>query len=123
MSGTEDLAAISRSGELRISSKRADGTRTKPVIIWSAEVDGDVYVRSVNGVTAPWYRGTRPTHEGRVQAAGREADVRFVDVDASDAVNDRLDAAYADKYGAGSNSVKSINSTTAREATIKVVPV
>ena len=118
-----DLSRIAGAGELRIGSKRADGTKTKPVIIWSVRVGADLYVRSVNGTDAPWYRGTRATHTGQVQAAGLDRDVEFVDVAPDDPLHEQLDAAYEDKYGRGSSAVNHITSAAARAATIRVLPV
>jgi hypothetical protein len=45
-------------------------------------VDEDVYVRSVNGRTSDWFRGTQRRHEGRIRAGGLEKDVTFVEADA-----------------------------------------
>lgn len=120
---SNELALIGGEGELRIGSTRADGSQTNLVIIWSVVVDGALYVRSVNGTTAPWYRGTRATHRGRIQVTGLTKDVEFVDVDASDAIGAEVDAAYGAKYGRSSSAVASITSAGARAATIRVVPV
>jgi hypothetical protein len=38
-------------------------------------------VRSVNGRTAAWFRGTQVRHEGRIEAGGVAKDVKFVDAD------------------------------------------
>ena len=101
---------------------RADGTLRRPVIIWAVRVGDDVYVRSVNGTPASWYRGTRDRHEGWISSGGVEQDVAFEDVGASEAVQDRIDAAYRTKYGAGSSAVASITAPIARAATPKVYP-
>jgi len=119
---TDQLERIGTAGELRIAGVRADGTLRRPVIIWGVRVGDDVYVRSVNGTPASWYRGTRARHEGWISSGGVEQDVTFEDVEASDAVQQRIDAAYRTKYGAGSSAVAHITSGTARQATIKVLP-
>ncbi|MET8653604.1 DUF2255 family protein [Nocardia aurea] len=50
----------------------------------------------MNESSAARYRATRGLHEGHPNAAGVDADVAFTDVGAT--VEDRVDAAYRDKY-------------------------
>jgi hypothetical protein len=119
---TDQLNRIGKARELRVAGLRADGTLRGPVIIWGVRVGDDFYVRSVNGTSAAWYRGTRPRHEGWISSGGVEQDVAFEDIGAAEAVQEQIDTAYRDKYGAGSSSVEHITSPTAREATLKVAP-
>ncbi|MFF3567722.1 DUF2255 family protein [Nocardia jiangxiensis] len=117
----EQLDTITRVDEIEISSRRDDGTLTKPRIIWAVRDGDEVYIRSVNGPAATWYRSTRPHHEGRLRAADLGVDVTFVDAD--DTVDDRVDAAYRDKYRRYATSiVDSINSPLAAGTTMRVVP-
>lgn len=118
----DELDRLGREGELRIAGRRADGSLREPVIIWAVRTGDDLFVRSVRGATGGWYRGVIAEHEGRIDSAGIERDVRFEEVPAGDAVQDALDRAYADKYGAGSSSVRAITAETARATTLKVVP-
>ena len=62
---SDELNKIEAAEELRIASVRHDGTLTNPVTIWVVRVGDDLYVRSVNGPTAGWYRGTQVRHKGR----------------------------------------------------------
>ena len=117
---SDELTKIGTAEELRIASLRRDGTLRKPVIIWVVRHGDDLYVRSVNGRTAAWFRGTQVRHEGRIWAGGVEKDVTFVDV--GDEVNDELDAAYRAKYRRYPSSVSHIISAEAQTATIKLVP-
>ena len=84
--------------------------------------DGDdIYVRSVNGRSAAWFRGTQVRREGRIETGGLDRDVMFVDADPE--INDKLDAAYRTKYRRYAASiVNSIVSAKARATTIKLVP-
>ena len=50
-----DLSAIAGAEEVRIETRAADGT-THRTIIWIVEHDGQLYIRSVNGPDARWYR-------------------------------------------------------------------
>src|SRR5574341_1340447 len=93
---SEELSKIGEAEELQIASLRRDGTLRNPVTIWVVAMADDLYVRSVNGRTAAWFRGTQVRHEGRIWAGGVEKDVTFVDADPG--LNDQIDAAYRTKY-------------------------
>lgn len=116
---TEDeLTRIGEAGELRIAGRRADGTLRRLVIIWQVRIDDRLYVRSVNGPDAAWFRGTQLTGEGRIESGGVAEDVVFTRDDTEDA---RIDAAYRAKYGSGS-AVRAITSDLATSTTLRVDP-
>jgi hypothetical protein len=118
---SDELTKIGAAEELRIASLRRDGTLRNPVTIWVVRHGDDLYVRSVNGRTAAWFRGTLLRHEGRIGAGGVEKDITFMDAD--HAIDDELDAAYRTKYGRYAASIiGQIVSSEARSATIKFVP-
>jgi hypothetical protein len=118
---SEEFNKIGTTEELRIASLRRDGTLRKPVIIWVVRLGDDLYVRSVNGRTGAWFRGTQVSHEGHIRAGGVEKDVTFVEADP--AINDQIDTAYRTKYRRYAESIiRSIVSPGARSATIKLVP-
>ena len=119
----QELAEIDAHDEVRIASVRRDGTLTSGRIIWAVRLDDEVYVRSVNGRDSAWFRGTRARNEGRIEVGGLTKDVAFVDIDASDEIEDRIDRAYASKYRDYAKSiVDHINSPEARAATIRLIP-
>jgi hypothetical protein len=115
MSG--ELTKIAAADELDIASLRRDGTLGKPVTIWVVRHGDDLYVRSIHGRSAGWFRGTQVRHEGHIQAGGVDKEVRFVD--AEEDVDDELDAAYR-RYAA--NIVDTVLSAEARSATLKLAP-
>jgi hypothetical protein len=118
---SEELNKIARAEELEIASRRRDGTLGKPVTIWVVRHGDDVFIRSVNGRTAAWFRGTQVCREGRVDAAGVAKDVQFVDAEPE--IIDALDPAYRTKYRRyAANIIDSIVSPTARSTTMKLVP-
>ncbi len=118
---SDELNKIGTAEELQIASLRRDGTLRNPVTIWVVRHSDDLYVRSVNGRTAAWFRGTQVRHEGHIRAGGVEKDVTFVDADPS--LNDQIDAAYRTKYRRYAASIiSSIVSPEARSATIKLAP-
>ncbi|MEV4236194.1 DUF2255 family protein [Nocardia sp. NPDC050408] len=113
------LDTIERVDEIGISSLRKDGTLNTPRTIWAVRDGDDVYIRSVNGPTAAWYRGTRSRHKGHLQAPGVDADVTFTDVDG--AINDRVDAAYRAKYRRYAASIiDAITGPPAAETTMRL---
>ncbi len=118
---SDELTKIGTAEELEIASLRRDGTERNPVTIWVVRLGDDLYVRSVNGRTAAWFRGTQVRHEGRIWAGGVEKDVTFVDADPN--LSEQIDAAYRTKYRRYAASIiRSIVSPEARSATIKLVP-
>ena len=121
MWSTDELNEIGKAEELKIASLRSDGALTKPVTIWIVRDGDDLYVRSVNGPAAAWFRGTQARHEGRIEAGGVTKDVTFVDADPE--INDQLDAAYRTKYRRyAANIINSIVTPKARSTTMKIVP-
>lgn len=118
---SDELRKIGAAEELQIASVRRDGRLRNPVTIWVVRHGDELYVRSVNGRTGAWFRGTQVRHEGRIWAGGVEKDVTFVDADPG--INDQIDAAYRAKYRRYAASIiSSIVSPKARSATIKPVP-
>jgi hypothetical protein len=118
----EELGRIDDADELQVASRRSDGTLRVPVTIWMVRVGDDLYVRSVNGPGAAWFRGTRARHEGRIQAGGIEKDVAFEDV--GGAIDDQVDDAYRTKYQHryAKRITDSIVSPKARSTTLRLVP-
>jgi hypothetical protein len=117
----DELARIGGAEELRIASLRRDGALSRSRTIWVVRVGDDLYVRSVNGPAAAWYRSTQVRHEGHIQAGGVGQDVSFAA--AADEVGDQLDAAYRGKYHHYAASiVGSVVSPRARSATLRLMP-
>jgi hypothetical protein len=118
---SDDLSKIGAVEELEIASLRRDGTLRHPVTIWVVRHGDDLYIRSVNGRTASWFRGTQVRHEGRIWVGGVEKDVTFVD--AGHNITDQLDAAYRAKYRRYAASIiGTVVSPQARSATLMLVP-
>src|SRR5437773_3879833 len=88
---SDELDRIGGSEELEIASVRRDGTLRSPVTIWVVRHGDDLYIRSVNGRTGTWFRGTQARHEARIHAGGVEKDVLLVE---AGAINDEIDAAH-----------------------------
>lgn len=117
-----DLSKIDSVDELRISTGRADGSLRKPVIIWSVQVDGNLYIRAVEGVEGLWYTHAMEQGEGQISAGGVEQETMFTP-ERDTAINDRIDAEYQREYDRyAKNIVDSTLTNRAREATLRVDP-
>jgi hypothetical protein len=118
---SDELTRIGRTEELQIASLRRDGTLRNPVTIWVVPHDGGLYVRSVRGRIAAWFRGAQERHEGQIRAGGVEKDVTFVD--AGHDIDAEVDAAYRAKYRRYAGSVlNSVLTPEARSTTIRLEP-
>jgi hypothetical protein len=117
----DELKKIETADELEIASLRPDGTLGSQRTIWVVRVDDDLYVRSVNGRTSDWFRGTQRRHQGRIRAGGVDKDVTFVEADAD--LQTRIDDAYRQKYRRYAKGiVDSTLTPQARSAALKLVP-
>jgi hypothetical protein len=118
---TDELSKIAKVEELQVASLRRDGTLRKPVTIWVVPHDGCLFVRSVNGPSASWFRGTQERHEGRIRAGSVEKDVTFANADHD--IDEEIDAAYRAKYRRYAGRVlNSVLTPQARSTTLKLVP-
>ncbi len=113
-----ELSTIDDAGELRIAGRRPDDTFRKLVTIWQVRVGDDIFVRSVNGPDAAWYRGVQLRHEGRIEAGAVSREVTFTPDASKDA---EIDRAYRAKYGSGT-PVQRITSELAASTTLRVNP-
>ena len=96
----EQLDRISRSGELQIASRRADGTLRTSVPIWVVCVDDGVYVRTWYRRTTGWFGHVIDFPQARIRVPGLEADVIVADVGGgASELRASVDAAYLKKYG------------------------
>ncbi len=114
----DELTRIGEADLLHIAGRRDDGNLRKLVIIWGVRLGDTIYVRSVNGPDAAWFRGVQQHGEGRIESGGVGKDVVFTRDDAHDA---EVDAAYHAKFGE-SSSVDAITGPTATSTTLRVDP-
>jgi hypothetical protein len=118
---SDELTRIGAADELEIASLRADGTLRRRVTIWVVRYGDDLYVRSVNGPTAAWFRATQVRHEGHISAGGVDRDVAFEDVEHS--LDDELDGAYRAKYQRYGRSVLgTVLTPQARSTSLRLIP-
>ena len=120
----DDLDRLGGAGEVEVSSVRRDGSLSRARTVWIVRVGDDLYLRSVNGPDAAWYRFTRLFHQGRIQARGAARDVTWIDVNATGEpdVDPAVDAEYARKYQGSTAAIAHINSPLARTTTMRAEP-
>jgi hypothetical protein len=117
---TDELSQIGDAEEVCIAGRSEDGSLRRSVIIWLVRHDGRLFVRSVNGPDAGWYRATRSTRRGELSAGGGQYDVSLTEVDTD--LDNAIDDAYREKYGQYPSAVRSITSQVARTTTTELRP-
>jgi hypothetical protein len=116
-----ELDRIGRAEELRLASRRQDGTLRPYATMWVVRAGHELYVRSAYGPNNPWYRRATVGGTGRIRAAGAERDVTFAHAD--DGAQGEIDAAYHAKYDRyGPRIVGSVVGDDAHKVTIRLVP-
>ena len=113
-----DLAALTAAKEIKIETRSAAGTEHR-TIIWVAEHAGTIYIRSVNGPDARWYREATESGPGSVaiHVDGRRVPVTLVpatDPASIEACSEGLRAKYRRSYSLQSMLVADILETTLR---------
>jgi hypothetical protein len=116
----EELCKITQTDDLHISPFREDGvTYGTPTWIWCVAVDGALYVRAYSGQPSRWYQAAVRQRAGRISSAGITKEVSFEPV--AGALEDRIDAAYRQKYH-GSAYLNAMISSRTRSATVRITP-
>lgn len=117
----EDLERIKAADDLHVAPFRPDGiTPGTPTWIWSVVVDGSLYARAYHGTLSRWFSAAVTQGRGKISIAGMNRSVTFQKVD--NALGDRIDTAYRDKYHASSYLAPMLGSGP-REATVCIAPV
>jgi hypothetical protein len=120
----EDLERLGGAGEVEVRSVHRDGSLSRPRTVWIVRVGDELYLRSVNGPDAAWYRSTRTAHRGQIQARGVSRDITWTDVETTEQpdIGPAVDAEYARKYQGSPSAVAHINGRLARTTTMRVEP-
>ena len=117
---TDELKKIGTAEELQIAPRCLNGTLRNPVPIWVIRVGDDLYVRSYRGPSGSWFRAAQRSGEGQIQAGGVQREVTFV-AEEDPEMNDRIDAAYREKYGRYPQYVTPMLTAEVRSTTLKLV--
>ena len=96
----DELNEIGAADELRIASRRGDGSLRSPVPIWVVRVGDGVFVRGARGAATGWNRHARDAGAGHVTAGSVDRDTVFEPADPAlaDAITDAYEAKYAPKH-------------------------
>lgn len=114
-------AAVTGPEEVRIVTRRCDGSLRRPRIIWIVPVDDRVFIRSANGRGADWFRRALATGEGQILAGGATYEIAFGE--AADADLPDVDEGYRRKYGRRYASiVEDLLDAGPRDATLEIRP-
>jgi len=115
----EDLAALAADEEIEIETRAPSGV-THRTIIW-VMVDADrVFIRSVNGESARWYREATADPSVAVHVQGWRLPVRLVPA-TDDASIQACNAALRRKYR-GDGSLRSMLQAHTLPTTLQVMP-
>ena len=118
---TDELTRIGGATELKIASRRRDGSLRPYVTIWVVRAGDDLYVRSAYGPGNPWFVRARRSGSGRIRAGGVERDVTFDEPPAH--MHPAIDAAYHAKYDRyGANIVGTVVGPQVVATTIRLMP-
>jgi hypothetical protein len=91
------LEVLGRVREVRIETTSRDGDRTHRTIVWIVTAEDQVFVRSVNGATARWYREAIANPDVVLHADGDAIPATAVlanDTDSVQLVSDALRSKY-----------------------------
>lgn len=114
-----DLAKIDSADELRIATRRQDGTLRSTVPIWAVTVDGQVYVRTWHRRDTGWFGHVIRDAVARIAVPGLAADVTVEGVGSE--LRAKVDAAYWAKYGRyGAATVERMVSDDAVATTLRL---
>jgi hypothetical protein len=113
-----ELAAISETEEVHVSSRRLDGTMSDGRTIWTVVVDGSVFIRSADGPDKPWFRAARNRGAGRLQVGDASFAVTFHPADELD--QSSIEAEYRRKYR--HRPAYNINRAAGSRATLRLLP-
>jgi hypothetical protein len=120
----DELHRVGAATELRIASRRDDGSLRPYVTIWTVRAGDRLYVRSAYGADNRWFRRATASGAGRIRAGGIERDVTFTPVSELDAATQAaVDAAYHAKYDRyGPQIVGTVTGAHAVAVTLRLVP-
>ena len=107
----------------RIIGLRAGLERHRFIGVWVVVVDGRAFVRPWYNKANSWYRVFVEEPRGLLQVGEREVRIRAIPC-RRDTLNDRIDAAYAEKYPTpGSRAwVRGFRTPRRRATTLELVP-
>jgi hypothetical protein len=118
---SSELDALAAATELRISTRRADGTLRRAVPIWVVRVGDGIYVRSYRGPEGGWFRHATADGVAHIRAGTITREVTVTPAGAT--ARAEIDQAYRTKYGSfGRAYVNPMTAGPAAATTLQLVP-
>ena len=116
-----ELGALGAAPELRISTRRPDGTLRPAVPIWVVRAGDGIYVRSYSGARGGWFRHATAHGSAHVQAGNVDREVTVSLTRAAGRAE--IDEAYRAKYARyGRAYVEPMTADTAAATTLQLTP-
>jgi len=118
----EELTEINRTEEVEVTPADANGGPLQSVVMWAVTNGNEVFVRSVRGRKARWWRRATASARGTFTAGSVTREVAFEPV--GEIQNQAVTDAYNHKYAAQADEFRlPMVSGDSLDATLKVVPV
>jgi hypothetical protein len=118
---TDELDVLAAANELRISTRRADGTLRPAVPIWVVRAGDGIYVRSYQGPDGAWFRHAAAAGSAHIQAGTVKREVTVTPAAAT--ARAEIDEAYRAKYaGFGRAYVDPMTASPAAATTLQLTP-
>jgi hypothetical protein len=118
---TDELDVLEAATELRISTRRANGTLRPAVPIWVVRAGDGIYIRSYRGPDGGWYRHATARGAARIQAGALTSEVTLTPVGPT--ARAEIDQAYRAKYGTfGRAYVDPMTADPAAAITLQLTP-
>ncbi|MFC4243890.1 DUF2255 family protein [Gryllotalpicola reticulitermitis] len=120
---TEELSAVTAAEEVEVTPADADGAPLQSVVMWAVTVGDEVFVRSVRGTKARWWRHATASARGTFTAGDVTREVAFEPV-GEGAQNQAVTDAYNQKYAAQPDQFRQpMVEGASLAATLRVTPV
>jgi len=118
---SDELDILAAATELRISTRRPDGTLRPAVPIWVVRSGDGIYVRSYRGAGGGWFRHAVAGGAAHIQAGTVTSEVTVAP--ASAAARAEIDQAYRTKYGSfGRAYIDPMTAGPAAATTLQLIP-
>jgi hypothetical protein len=118
---SDELDVLAAATELRISTRRPDGTLRPAVPIWVVRAGDGIYVRSYRGPDGGWFQRATARGVAHIQAGTVTSEVTVTAAGA--AARAEIDHAYRTKYGSfGRGYVEPMTSDPAAATTLQLTP-
>lgn len=118
---TQDARNLTAPEEVRVATRRRDGSLRSPRIIWVVRSGDRIFIRSTNGRSADWFRGAIATGSGQLLVPGPPTTSRSPR-SSTTAPSSSSTPPTGAKYGRYASIVDHLQGEEPRAATLEVHP-